>query len=31
MAIEKMNYLLSFNNRLPAIDCAARLKDWKEK
>jgi predicted nucleic acid-binding protein len=31
LAIEKMNYLLSFNNRLPAADCAARLKDWKEK
>ncbi len=30
-AISQMNYLLSFNNRLPAIDCQARLKDWKEK
>jgi predicted nucleic acid-binding protein len=31
IAITQMNYLLSFNNRLPAIDCQARLKEWKEK
>ena len=30
-AAEKMSYLLSFNNRLPAADCEARLKEWKEK
>ena len=30
-AAERMNYLLSFNNRLPAADCESRLKEWKEK
>lgn len=30
-AISQMNYLLSFNNRLPVIDCQARLKNWKKK
>ena len=30
IAIEQMNYLLSFNNRLPALDCQSRLKRWEE-
>lgn len=31
IAIGQMNYLLSFNNRLPALECQQRLKAWKEK
>ena len=30
-AIEKMELLLSFNNRLPVADCEQRLKEWKGK
>jgi len=29
-AIQKMNQLLSFNNRLPVQDCNERLRKWKE-
>jgi hypothetical protein len=29
-AIERMNYLLSFNNRLPQKECEHRLKEWKK-
>ena len=31
VAINQMNSLLSFNNRLPVADCEQRLKEWKEK
>jgi hypothetical protein len=31
MAIKQMNFLLSFNNRLPESDCQARLKEWRAK
>jgi predicted nucleic acid-binding protein len=30
VAIQKMNELLSFNNRLPVHDCNERLRQWKE-
>lgn len=30
-AIAQMTYLLSFNSRLPVIDCEQRLKNWKER
>lgn len=29
IAIERMNHLLSFNNRLPQKDCEHRLKEWR--
>ena len=31
VAIEKMNYLLSFNDRLPKDECMNRLKQWEAK
>lgn len=31
VAIEKMNYLLSFNDRLPKDECMNRLKQWQTK
>lgn len=31
IAINQMNFLLSFNNRLPELECHVRLKDWSEK
>ena len=30
-AIEKMNYLLSYNDRLPKDECLNRLKQWQTK
>lgn len=31
VAIEKMNHLLSFNDRLPKDECMNRLKQWQTK
>ncbi len=31
VAVDKMNQLLSFNNRLPKEDCMSRLKQWQER
>jgi hypothetical protein len=31
VAIEKMNHLLSFNDRLPKADCLNRIKQWEGK
>jgi len=31
MAIDRMNFLLSFNDRLPKDECLSRIKLWQEK
>lgn len=31
IAIERMNHLLSFNDRLPKDECMNRIKQWQEK
>lgn len=31
VAIERMNFLLSFNDRLPKDDCLSRIRLWQER
>jgi hypothetical protein len=31
IAIDRMNFLLSFNDRLPKDECLSRIKFWQEK